>query len=86
MGVGFGFSSGANSRNFCICKRDKASAIGLFEPGICWNWTRKLCVAEIRKIFRAKSIRSLDLDDCADQIATLVELSVLNMSFLLGQL
>ena len=45
-----------------------------------------LCVAEVRKIFRAKSIKSLDLDDCTDQIATLVELSVLNISFLLGQL
>ena len=45
-----------------------------------------MCIAENRKIFRARVIKFLDLDDCVDQIATSVKLSNLNVSFLLGQL
>ena len=72
MGVAMGCASGANVRNFCICKRDKALAIGSFDPGICWNFTKKLYLAEMRKILRANAIKLFAFDDWADQMATLV--------------
>ena len=77
MGVAMGCASGANCRNLCICKRDKVSAIGLFDPRICRNFSKKLCLAEMRKVLRANAIKSFAFDDCGDQMATFVKLSVL---------
>ena len=55
-GTGRGDTWGASRRNSWMWKRDNASAVLLWMPGMCWAAMVKLCLAANRKMLRRRCI------------------------------
>ena len=77
-GVAFSSASGVKSRNFSICKRDRASAAGLNAPNICLNDMQKPFFAANKYRGLIRDIRGIDGDEPVSQTCVIGLLSVIN--------